>query len=58
MIILLYSRSFSRGISGKTGNPIAKFVAGLGNGVIEVAGAAGQFSVYDMGKTAYSLTNP
>lgn len=39
----------------KTGNPIAKFVAGLGNGAIEVAGGMGQFSAYDMGKTVHTL---
>lgn len=43
----------------KTGNPIAKFVAGLGNGAIQVAGGMGQFSVYDMGKTVHTLVaNP
>ena len=39
----------------KTGNPIAKFVAGFGNGSIEMVGAMGQFSVYDTGKTIYTL---
>ncbi|AAK78314.1 NAD+--asparagine ADP-ribosyltransferase [Clostridium acetobutylicum] len=43
----------------KTGNPIAKFVAGFGSGAIELAGGMGQFSVYDTGKTVHTLwTNP
>jgi len=39
----------------KTGNPIAKFVAGFGNGSIEMVGGMGQFSIYDTGKTIYTL---
>ncbi|ADZ20690.1 conserved hypothetical protein [Clostridium acetobutylicum EA 2018] len=43
----------------KTGNPVAKFVAGLGDSAIQTAGGVWQFSVYDTGKAVYTLaTNP
>ncbi|URZ15087.1 hypothetical protein [Clostridium felsineum] len=39
----------------KTGNPIGKLVAGLGEGTIQFAGGMGQLDVYDMGKAVYTL---